>query len=145
MPETAGVWNFFGAVRGPYYIVILTSLCDDLVVENLNWPAEWLRGVLTPAVLSVVSDGQTYGYLIAQRLADAGLGTVKGGTLYPLLARLEQDGDVISTWREGQGGPGRKYYSITPGGRQHLAALRADWQVFANRSTAVITGRKEHS
>jgi PadR family transcriptional regulator PadR len=110
-----------------------------------NWPAEWLRGVLTAAVLSIVSEGETYGYLVAQQLADAGLGVVKGGTLYPLLIRLEQDGHVVSTWREGRAGPGRKFYSITPAGRDRLTVLRADWQLFADRATAVIARGKADS
>ena len=54
------------------------------------WPSEWLRGVLEVCVLRVLADGATYGYAIASRLTDGGLGGVKGGTLYPLLSRLER-------------------------------------------------------
>ena len=114
-------------------------------MENPSWPAEWLRGALTGAVLSLVSEGETYGYLIAQRLADGGMGVVKGGTLYPLLARLEQDGDIAASWREGTGGPGRKYYAITTPGQARLDALRADWLQFTRVSTAIITGTKGES
>ncbi len=56
-----------------------------------------MRGVLSLCVLRVVADGPTYGYAIAARLADAGLGTVKGGTLYPLLTRLQTEGLVSSS------------------------------------------------
>ena len=111
-------------------------------MDTQRWPAEWLRSALVGAVLSLVSEGETYGYLVAQRLADGGMGVVKGGTLYPLLARLEQDGDVVATWREGDSGPGRKYYSITPAGRERLEAYRADWVAFTQVSTAIITGTK---
>lgn len=110
-------------------------------METAQWPAEWLKGPLTPAVLAIVGEGETYGYLIAQRLAEAGLGSVKGGTLYPLLARLEQDGLVAATWREGTGGPGRKYYSITPTGHARLLELRTDWREFAQRVTTIIDGK----
>lgn len=111
-------------------------------METPRWPAEWLRSVLTGAVLSIVSEGEAYGYLIAQRLAEAGLGTVKGGTLYPLLARLEHDGDVTATWREGASGPGRKYYAITAAGVARLEAHRADWTEFTRASTTLIMGTK---
>ena len=114
-------------------------------MENAQWPSEWLRGVLTAAVLSIVSEEETYGYLVAQQLKEGGLGIVKGGTLYPLLTRLEQDGDVIASWRKGAGGPGRKYYSITPAGNQRLTKLRSDWRIFAEHATAVISGKKDHS
>lgn len=111
-------------------------------MENPRWPAEWLRSALTGSVLSLIGEGETYGYLIAQRLADGGLGVVKGGTLYPLLARLEQDGDVEATWREGPSGPGRRYYAITPAGRRRLDALRLDWEAFTTATTAIINGKE---
>src|SRR5690625_7349935 len=55
------------------------------------YPSEWLRGVLELCVLRVLADGATYGYAIAAELAQAGLGEIKGGTLYPLLGRLEKN------------------------------------------------------
>ena len=58
-------------------------------MDEQQWPGEWMRGVLSLCVLRVVADGPTYGYAIAARLADVGLGPVKGGTLYPILTRLE--------------------------------------------------------
>ena len=111
-------------------------------MEISRWPSEWLRGVLAAAVLSIVNDEETYGYLIGQRLAEGGLGVVKGGTLYPLLTRLEQDGDVVASWRDGDGGPGRKYYAITAAGQQRLNLLRVDWQIFAGHATSIILGKK---
>jgi PadR family transcriptional regulator PadR len=111
-------------------------------MEISQWPSEWLRGVLAAAVLSIVSEDETYGYLIGQRLAEGGLGTVKGGTLYPLLTRLEQDGDLTATWRGGDGGPGRKYYAITPAGQERLHSLRADWGIFSANATSIISGKK---
>ena len=53
--------------------------------------SEWLRGVLGLCVLRTMADGPAYGYAIAPEPAQAGLGDVKGGTLHPLLARLEQN------------------------------------------------------
>ena len=63
-------------------------------MEAIQWPTEWLRGVLEVCVLRIISRGPTYGYAIASELTSAGLGTLKGGTLYPLLARCEQAGIV---------------------------------------------------
>jgi PadR family transcriptional regulator PadR len=100
-----------------------------------------MRGVLSLCVLAVVSEKTTYGYAIAQRLRSAGLGAVKGGTLYPVLARLEQDGLLTSTWREGDGGPGRKFFAITPAGLTALRERGQDWATFAARATALMTMR----
>ena len=102
------------------------------------WPAQWLRGVLDLAVLAVIAQGQTYGYRIGNDLRELGLGTVKGGTLYPLLARLEKTGAVATTWREGESGPGRKWYEITPTGRDRLLQEGARWRTFA-RLTSDLT------
>jgi transcriptional regulator, PadR family len=103
-----------------------------------SWPSEWLRGVLGPAVLSVLSEGEAYGYLIAQRLEQGGLGRVKGGTLYPLLARYEAAGYLKSSWQEGDGGPGRKFFAITAEGAQELGRLRERWAMFSHLAGAII-------
>ncbi len=92
---------------------------------------QWLRGVLDLCVLSALTGGERYGYELAQQLEEAGLGKVKGGTLYPLLARLEKADHVATEWREGSQGPGRKYYLLTDSGRQYLNQQTADWTTFS--------------
>lgn len=104
-----------------------------------DWPSDWLRGVLTLCVLRVLTAGATYGYEIAQRLAAAGLGEIKGGTLYPLLARLHTAGLVEEEWRPGDGGPGRKYYALTAAGRTHLHDEGARWSRFAALTQTFVT------
>ncbi|MEO6880364.1 MAG: PadR family transcriptional regulator [Mycobacteriaceae bacterium] len=103
-----------------------------------QWPGEWMRGVLSLCVLAVVAEEQTYGYAVAQRLRHAGLGSVKGGTLYPVLTRLEQDGLLTSTWREGEGGPGRKFFAATPAGRASLQERRTQWLIFSQRAAELL-------
>ena len=96
-----------------------------------DWPSDWLRAALGMLALSVISEGETYGYLVAARLEKAGLGTIKGGTLYPVLNRLESAGALQSQWRQGEGGPGRKYYTLTDEGRKFLEELRDTWEEMA--------------
>ncbi len=98
---------------------------------NNERKTQWLRGVLDLCVLTALTGGERYGYELAQHLEEAGLGKVKGGTLYPLLARLEKSGHVASQWREGTQGPGRKYYSLTKDGRAYLAQQSANWVKFS--------------
>ena len=93
--------------------------------------SEWLRGVLGLCVLRTMADGPTYGYAIAAELAGVGLGDIKGGTLYPLLARLENNDLVTVEWRSGDGGPGRKYFALTEAGRAELERGIAQWQAFS--------------
>lgn len=99
---------------------------------------DWQRGVLATCALALLEGGEAHGYALAQRLAAAGLGPVKGGALYPVLNRLEEDGAVTSTWREGDGGPGRKVFGLTDEGRTRLAALRAAWGPFARAVGGVL-------
>lgn len=103
-----------------------------------SWPSDWLRAVLPLCVLAVVADEETYGYAVAQRLREAGLGAVKGGTLYPVLNRLEEDGLMRSSWREGAGGPGRKFFTVTAAGRAELAGRSTAWHLFTRQATALL-------
>lgn len=105
---------------------------------RVEWPSEWLRGVLDLCVLRCFADGPSYGYAVATRLEAAGLGAVKGGTLYPLLGRLERDGDLESEWRPGDGGPGRKYYRLTTAGARRLAHGAQRWARFTVVTAAAL-------
>jgi PadR family transcriptional regulator PadR len=112
-------------------------------MDEARWPGEWLRGALGLCVLGVLADGPTYGYAISQRLTEVGLGTVKGGTLYPLLARFEKDGLVESSWQVGDAGPGRKYFTLTGAGRGHLAEQSRDWDRFVAATRRTLTTSEE--
>jgi PadR family transcriptional regulator, regulatory protein PadR len=114
------------------------------VPTDQPWPSDWLRGVLGVCVLRVLADGATYGYAIASRLADHGLGVIKGGTLYPLLNRLESSGLVTAQWRAGAGGPGRKYYLLTEEGHRELASTASQWAAFTEVTKDVIAGGHPH-
>lgn len=91
-----------------------------------------MRAALGLCVLQTLESGPTYGYAIAGALEDAGFGAVKGGTLYPLLTRLEASGAVTTEWRAGEGGPGRKYFALTPLGREELRRQSNDWNDFTH-------------
>lgn len=108
-------------------------------MQTNEWPSEWLRGVLEVAVLHTLLDGPSYGYAIAARLADAGFGEIKGGTLYPLLGRLETSGHLSTEWRAGEGGPGRKFFALTDSGRIRTRELSTHWLEFAHLTTSYFT------
>jgi len=92
------------------------------------WPAAWVRAALEPAILGSLAAGPLHGYGIAQALAARGFGQLRGGSLYPILARLEAAGHVTAAGVEGQAGPGRKDYAITDAGRAAYLAAVADWE-----------------
>ncbi len=105
--------------------------------------AQWLKGVLDLCILGALTDGERYGYDLAQRLERAGLGRIKGGTLYPLLARLDTAGLVTSRWRQGEQGPGRKYYTLTAQGRHTLAEHAVAWTAFAAHVAPLLRATPE--
>ena len=106
---------------------------------------EWQRGVLATCALAVLADGEAHGYAIAQRLQAAGIGPVRGGALYPVLNRLEQEGLLVSTWQEGAGGPGRKVFRLTPSGRERTQQVRDGWPAFATAVAGVLGVRLQTS
>jgi PadR family transcriptional regulator len=91
--------------------------------EKLN--QELRRGVLSLAALACLPEAK-YGYALIDELARRGL-EIDQGTLYPLLRRLEEQGLLQSEWRV-EGSHPRRYYVISPAGRELLTALKADWR-----------------
>jgi PadR family transcriptional regulator PadR len=100
--------------------------------------AQWLRGVLDLCVLAVLCRGTTYGYELSQSLEAAGFGPVQGGTLYPVLLRLERSGLVTTHWQHGPSGPARKYYEISEAGRETLRTAGSQWRFFAGTVSSIL-------
>lgn len=99
---------------------------------------QWLRGVLPLMVLSILERGEAYGYDLARQLELAGVGVVKGGTLYPVLGRLEAAGMVDVHWSEPAAGPARKYYRLTAAGRRERQRGVSAWLDFVGRAGEVL-------
>ena len=92
---------------------------------------ELTAGLTALVLLSVLAEvGQDlYGYEIARRLASAGdvVTPFKQGALYPVLRNLSAAGLLSSRVVPSYSGPPRRYYRITPLGREVLASWRASW------------------
>ena len=108
-----------------------------------EWPSDWMRAALGVFVLRALEHGPSYGYAIIADLETHGLGTVKGGTLYPLLTRYESAGFVIVEWRPGAAGPGRKYFSLTDLGRGELQRVRGEWMRFTTHSNDYLSRTRQ--
>lgn len=100
----------------------------------------WLRGTLELVAAAVLAEGERHGYALIQRIAELGLGTIRGGALYPVLGRMENEGLVEARWTAGQGGPGRKVYRLTDAGRARLHAEAAHWRDFSLAMDNLVTG-----
>lgn len=84
-----------------------------------------------PLVLAILDEGESYGYAILKRIDELSGGEMEwtDGMLYPLLHRLDRLGYVEARWDSPEGGRRRRYYQITPGGRDALADQRRQWEI----------------
>lgn len=105
--------------------------------------AQLLKGTLPLLVLATLRDGELHGYEIARRIRDRSGGglALSEGSLYPALHRLEADGALEASWREGERGPRRRYYRITKTGLEALARAERDWEAFAGAVAHVARER----
>ncbi|GAB2710961.1 PadR family transcriptional regulator [Kitasatospora kifunensis] len=88
------------------------------------------RGVVEYCVLALLWDDRRYGVEILRELGKVDAMVTSEGTIYPLLSRLHRDALVEAAWQESAGGPPRKYYELTPAGRQALEEFSAAWPEF---------------
>ena len=86
-----------------------------------------------PLVLSILEEGEDYGYSIIKKVMSASNNQLewKEGSLYPVLSKLEKNGYVNSEIRIEKGRK-RKYYSINKPGKRKLTELRDEWQLITN-------------
>ncbi|WP_266170289.1 PadR family transcriptional regulator [Dyella subtropica] len=89
--------------------------------ETEHLSIELRRGMITLAVL-IQLRSENHGYGVKQALSRLGM-SLKEGTLYPMLRRLEAQGALKSRW-DTRGDRLRKYYSLSEHGAVMLNAMR---------------------
>lgn len=89
---------------------------------------ELLRGYIDPIILSILYDGDSYGYDLAREAKKRSNEEfeLKEGTLYLAFKRLEKNGYVTGYWQEGTGVK-RKYYHLTASGKAYLLEKKREW------------------
>jgi PadR family transcriptional regulator PadR len=97
------------------------------LVRADEWSSQIRRGTLELCVLAMIASKPRYGYDLVTALERWELLATTEGTLYPLLRRLQREGKVEASWQESAAGPPRKYYRLTPHGRDLLERMAADW------------------
>ncbi len=104
--------------------------------------ADILRGYTDTIILCQLSHGDSYGYRISKTVAEISQGglEMKEATLYTAFRRLETGGLIRSYWGDEQTGARRRYYTITPEGRERLARDRAAWRETRELMNRLIGG-----
>jgi PadR family transcriptional regulator, regulatory protein PadR len=107
---------------------------------------ELKRGTLEVVLLRLLDEKERYGYELSAELAarSGGAFELKEGTLYPVLYRLEAAGQVEPYWATQERGVPRKYYRITPAGREALEQQLRAWSRFVE-VMAQLLGENHHA
>jgi PadR family transcriptional regulator len=92
---------------------------------------ELIAASTEPLLLSILARGENYGYALIQKVRETSGGHIcwTDGMLYPVLHRLERQGQIKSQWKTSETGRKRKYYSIKNKGRVALDQAQEQWQV----------------
>lgn len=104
-------------------------------------------GIAALVLLSTMNAAEKamYGYQIASMVGEDTQGEplIKQGTLYPVLHSLEDNGLLKSEVEPSVTGPPRRYYTITPQGREALGRWEKAWQRTRNFVDTMLSGDKK--
>ena len=81
---------------------------------------ELVKGSTSLLLLQLLDERDMYGYELVKELEKRSGNefSVKEGTLYPALHKLEKQEYIECYWQEQEKGPARKYYHITEPGKK---------------------------
>lgn len=111
--------------------------------ENVTerYERQMKKGILEILVLKLLDEEEKYGYQLISELKKRSdnLFSLKEGTLYPILYRLEDDGLVTSKWSVPDGREvSKKYYQITEEGKTILKESIELWEIFSHRVDMIL-------
>jgi len=88
-----------------------------------------LQGTLDLLILKTLVAGEMHGLGISRRIQQITRGTfsVKPGSLFPALHRLEEEGWISSSWGDSENNRRAKFYRLTKAGRKQLEVKTKRW------------------
>jgi PadR family transcriptional regulator PadR len=107
-----------------------------------KWEVQLRKGSLELAILAALWQGRLYGLEILRHLESNSDLIVSEGTAYPLLNRLRTLSLVETEWVESDSGHPRKYYRLTPPGRQRAVEMTRIWDRFSLSMTGLLAPLK---
>ncbi len=104
-----------------------------------------LQGTLDLLILQTLSTNQLHGWDIAKRIAVLSKDrlSLKQGSLYPALHRLEAQGWIVAEWGVSDAGRSAKFYRLSRTGRRQLNEERAHWDAFVSAMSSVLNLESE--
>jgi PadR family transcriptional regulator, regulatory protein PadR len=110
----------------------------DIPENGDKWEIQLRKGCLELAILAALWEGKLYGLEILRRLEQGSDLIVSEGTVYPLLSRLKNLELVVSEWVESDAGHPRKYYALTPAGRERVREMSVMWSRFSSSMSKLL-------
>ena len=110
---------------------------DDIVT---GLALELRRGTLVLLTLSQLKKPM-YGYNLVKNLENANI-PIEANTLYPLMRRLESQGLLTSEW-DTDGNKPRKYYVLTPNGKEVLSKIEKIWTELTSNVNSVLEAKND--
>ncbi|MGM0903901.1 MAG: PadR family transcriptional regulator [Bacillota bacterium] len=106
---------------------------------------ELVKGSTSLLLLQLLEERDMYGYELVKELEKRSGNefSVKEGTLYPALHKLDKQEYIECYWQEQEKGPARKYYRITDAGKDMLLEKTNEWNNFVSVMNKLM-GRKNH-
>lgn len=97
---------------------------------RMSITSDLLRGHTETIILAQLTRKDSYGYEINQLVQEktGGRYELKEATLYSAFRRLEGQEMITSYWGDETTGARRRYYSITPSGRNKYESNIQEWQ-----------------
>ena len=101
---------------------------------------EWMRTSGPLLILSLIEEKDRYGYEIIETLQARSndLFSLKEGSLYPLLHRLEKTGLLTSYNEKTDNNMTRKYYRLSKEGKKELAKEKEQWKQYTKTIESVL-------
>ncbi len=93
--------------------------------------------LLDACVLAVLSEEDTYGYVLTQRVKE--IVAISESTLYPVLRRLQKD-ECLRTYDQEYQGRNRRYYAITEQGKIRLEYYLKEWNIYKMKIDKILYG-----
>ena len=88
-----------------------------------------LQGTLDMLILKSLQPGEMHGLGLSRRILQLTAGTfsVKPGSLFPALHRMEEEGWISGFWGDSENNRRAKYYKLTKAGRKQLDVETEKW------------------
>jgi DNA-binding PadR family transcriptional regulator len=92
---------------------------------------ELIGASAAPIILSVLKNGDNYGYEIVMKVKELTNDEIKWkeASIYPVLKKLENGGFIKSYWKVQENERPRKYYTILEEGKKQFEHNMQEWEM----------------